>query len=241
MKTGTALALMAAALVAADRILLQADPFRGAPLVLPCRIEAEDFDTGGEGEGYHMAGMPVAPSAYRPEPVAISGSADLRLVNLAASEWVAFSVEVPEAGVYDLELWGRYALGFFTMELELMTANGARHLADWSCGTGLAFEAPVWQLSMVRGVSLPAGPARLRLVLVTANSPETRGAGVDWIRISQPRAVGAWTSFAGDAAAGFADGPGDGGSMTAPVTVVALLARLRAPAERSLKQPGVTS
>ena len=145
---------------------------------IPGQIEAEDYNTGGEGVGYHDTTAGNTGGAYRSDNVdmiyepAEGGSPIVGWT--ATGEWLNYDVDVQTAGNYDLQL--RVARG--------TTGNGALHLGidgvnitgtvsipdtgDWSSYTTLT----------VKGIPLSAGAHVLRL---TFDSP---GINVNWINFT---------------------------------------------------------
>jgi len=84
------------------------EPYHGSPFVLPTRIEAEDFDIGGEGVAYHDAYGGNNGGQYRPtEDVDIEGCADTGggydVGWITSGEWMEYTVFVPAAGEYTIE------------------------------------------------------------------------------------------------------------------------------------------
>ncbi|HXT33893.1 MAG TPA: carbohydrate-binding protein, partial [Vicinamibacterales bacterium] len=77
-----------------------------APAAVPGTIEAEDFDAGGEGVGYHDNVKGNAGGYYRTsEDVDIVKSGSSYVVNnFESGEWLAYTINVATAGLYDLEL-----------------------------------------------------------------------------------------------------------------------------------------
>jgi hypothetical protein len=70
---------------------------------LPTRIEARDFDLGGEGVAYHDTTTGNQGGAYRPEDVDISHSASEGadvITGITAGEWVRYTVTIPSGGIY---------------------------------------------------------------------------------------------------------------------------------------------
>jgi beta-glucosidase len=83
-------------------------PFHGSPFVMPGKIEAEDFDTGGEGVAYHDSDAGNNGGQYRTsEDVDIESCADTGggydVGWLANNEWLEYTVDVPAAGEYTIE------------------------------------------------------------------------------------------------------------------------------------------
>jgi hypothetical protein len=72
------------------------DAFNG-PHTVPCLIQAEDFDTGGEGESFH-AGNPGGGNTYRPSETVniVAGPAgDYHLVG-GVGDWYKYTIQVPK-------------------------------------------------------------------------------------------------------------------------------------------------
>ncbi|MEM0897436.1 MAG: carbohydrate-binding protein, partial [Verrucomicrobiota bacterium] len=87
-------------------------PYSGSPLAIPGRIQAEDFDLGGQNVAYWDAdaanqGVAVTGLNYRPESVDIGPSNDTDGTPSVGwgvnGEWLLYTVS-PEPGVYDIVL-----------------------------------------------------------------------------------------------------------------------------------------
>jgi uncharacterized delta-60 repeat protein len=78
------------------------NPFGGTPRTIPGRIEAEDFDEGGEGAAYHdTSAENQGGSAYRTGGVDVKESAGRKEVGWSDNgEWLNYTVNVPAAGLY---------------------------------------------------------------------------------------------------------------------------------------------
>lgn len=83
-------------------------PFLGTPFVFPTRVQAEDYDAGGEGVAYHDANSANNGGQYRPgEGVDIESCTDagggynVGWVN--PGEYVEYTVNVPVSGHYPIE------------------------------------------------------------------------------------------------------------------------------------------
>ncbi len=102
--TSIAMALTAVSLHAS------AAPYSGAAISLPALIEAENFDKGGEGVGYHDATATNSGRQYRTsEGVDIIRSQDPAgggyvVNNFQTGEWLAYTVAAPVSGSYKLSL-----------------------------------------------------------------------------------------------------------------------------------------
>ena len=86
-----------------------ASPYFGAPIAIPGTIEAEAFDRGGEGVGYHDGTWANDIGAFRPDE-GVDIRADPRAArdnwivsSFESGEWIAYTINVPTAGEYE---WG---------------------------------------------------------------------------------------------------------------------------------------
>jgi hypothetical protein len=136
-------------------------------LPIPGRIQAEDYKPGGEGVGYHDTTPGNSGGAYRSDDVDIQPTSDAsgghNIGWTRQGEWLAFNVQVAQAGYYDI-----------TARVASATA-GTKSLhieVDGVAVTGpMSFtDASGWQSWLdvkVPQVNLPAGPHELRIVLDT--------------------------------------------------------------------------
>jgi fibronectin type 3 domain-containing protein len=133
-------------------------PYGGTPWAIPGTVQAENFDTGGEGVAYHDTDAANNGGQYRTsEGVDIETCSDTgggydEGWNMAG-EWQKYTVNVASAGTYTVTF--RVANG--------TTANGSFHLQDASGTnlTGTVTVAPTggWQTwtNVTANVTLPAG------------------------------------------------------------------------------------
>jgi hypothetical protein len=80
-------------------------PYTGQPLAIPGKIEAEHFDEGGEGFSYHDSDSKNTSGGLRPnEPIDIYdlGSGKYYVIDNAPGEWLEYSVNVAQKGLYDI-------------------------------------------------------------------------------------------------------------------------------------------
>jgi hypothetical protein len=81
-------------------------PFRLAPAALPGRVEAEDYDLGGEGVAFHdKEALNKGGGCRANEGVDLrfmDGGVNCKVVWVWAGEWLEYTVSVPAAGMYDL-------------------------------------------------------------------------------------------------------------------------------------------
>jgi signal peptidase I len=79
--------------------------FTGQPLPIPGRIEAENFDIGEDGLTYHDSDLKNITGAYRPnEPIDIYdfGNGVIYVIDNFPGEWLEYTVNVAEKGLYDI-------------------------------------------------------------------------------------------------------------------------------------------
>ena len=114
---------------------------------MPATIEAENFDRGGEGVGYHDNQSGNAGGQYRTsESVDIIASCDPAgggyvVNNFQTGEWLNYTVYVPVAGTYEIDLRGasNYGTGAaFHVEVALGVEVGLTHDLTVRVRLGLA-------------------------------------------------------------------------------------------------------
>ena len=140
------------------------------------RIEAENYDTGGEGAGYHDASPGNSGGQYRNDDVdlepASAGGYDVGWV--APGEWLQYTVDVAAAGSYELTLH---------VARKVDGSQGLKVLAGGSDVTGeLAVPATgAWQtwVDVKKTVTLAAGRQQLRVVAVGSEF------NLDWLELKQ--------------------------------------------------------
>ncbi|MDB6079053.1 MAG: carbohydrate binding module family protein, partial [Akkermansiaceae bacterium] len=99
-------------------------PYSGTPVSLPATVEAENFDKGGEGIGYHDLDTTNNGGQYRTtEGVDIqshtgTGAYDIGWIN--PGEWLAYTMNVPATANYDFSfrVAGAGSGGTFHMEMD---------------------------------------------------------------------------------------------------------------------------
>jgi len=83
-------------------------PYGGTPARIPGRIEAENYDLGGEGVAYHDVSEGNAGGVYRADNVDIKTSTDAgggyAIGWFNAGEWLDYTVDVTVTGLYDIDL-----------------------------------------------------------------------------------------------------------------------------------------
>jgi hypothetical protein len=140
-------------------------PYTGTPIALPGTIEAENFDKGGEGVGYHDKAAGNAGGQYRTsENVDIIASTDSAgggyvINNFETGEWLAYTVNVAAARSYDIEIRASttFTNAAFHVELDgkpLIGSTAVPNTGSWS----------TFKWVGAKGVALPAGKHVLKIV-----------------------------------------------------------------------------
>ncbi|MDD5688243.1 MAG: carbohydrate-binding protein [Elusimicrobia bacterium] len=166
-------------------------PFKGVPFQIPCKLEVEDFDNGGQDISYYDTSK--GNSTYRDIPTGepenayrkktdvdvepsndASGGNDVGWV--MAGEWLKYTINVMTAGTYTLEV--RVACGGnggnFHIEFDDIDKTGQMTVPN----TG-GFQN--WQTLKKTGVSLSAGKHIMKLVMDTTGTEAT--GNFDYINI----------------------------------------------------------
>jgi len=101
--------------------------YGGTPRSITTTIQAEDYDTGGEGAGYHDADATNQGAAYRMDGVDVQACSDAGAgYNVGwtlAGEWLDYSVTAATAGSYSVSLRIASMTAGQTMHLEMDGAN----------------------------------------------------------------------------------------------------------------------
>ncbi|MFD4558030.1 carbohydrate-binding protein [Streptomyces sp. NPDC058469] len=138
-------------------------PYGGTPAAVPGTVQAENYDTGGQGVAYNVTSVNGNANSYRADGVDLDNTSDTgggyNLGWTGAGQWFRYTVDVATAGTYTLDL--RVAAP--------SAVTGALHLSDDS-GTNLtgAVDLPAtgdWQTwgTATAHVTLPAGRQILTL------------------------------------------------------------------------------
>ncbi len=138
-------------------------PYGGTPAAVPGTIEAENYDTGGEGLAYHDTDTGNNGGQYRSEDVDIEscGEGGYNVGWIEPGEWLEYTVDVASAGDYDIEIRvARSPTGSSSLHME---SNGTDITGTMSVpGTG---GWQNWTSIYKTGVSLSAGEQVLRLYM----------------------------------------------------------------------------
>ena len=134
------------------------EPFNGTAHLIPGRIEAEEYDKGGEGLGYHEANANgnQGSATLRNDEVDIEATQDVdgayNIGYTLTGEWLEYTVNVTKTDVYDLDV--RVAKdgtgGLFHIEMDGVDITGpisVPNTGGWQ----------VWETVTLNDISLTAG------------------------------------------------------------------------------------
>jgi hypothetical protein len=156
-------------------------PFNGTPAAVPGRIEAENFDDGGQGIAFNDTTTANSGGAYRVTAVDLQATTDtgggFNLGWTRPGEWLKYTVNVAAAGTYQLQT--RVAItaagATFRVEVDGVDQTGAiavPNTGGWQ----------TWQTITTPGVALTAGTHVLRVVFLTATSTGDCG-NYNWFQL----------------------------------------------------------
>jgi len=141
-------------------------PFHGTAAAIPGLIEAENFDDGGEGIGYHDLTAVNSGGQYRQTGVDIVTASDFgggyALGYAAGGEWLKYSVSVAATESYTVEarVASAGAGGTFHIEVDGVDATGPLAVPNTGGWQN-------WQTITRTGIPLTAGPHVVRVALDT--------------------------------------------------------------------------
>jgi hypothetical protein len=143
-------------------------PYTGTAISLPGTVQAENFDNGGAGVAYRDTTTGNSGGQYRATDVDIEATSDAgggyNVGWMAAGEWLVYTVSVPSAGTYSLNLRvaANGAGGRLHVEFNGVDKTGAMTIPDtrgWQTWTTITVP-----------VALAAGTQKMRLVIDAASS-----------------------------------------------------------------------
>jgi alpha-L-fucosidase len=161
--------------------LLLSTVFTPPPNGVPGTIEAENYNTGGEGGAYRHDGVGIA--------AATDAGGGYYVGWTYKGNWLAYTANVADTAAY-------------TLDLRVASLNGGtcRLYSDGAPVTGEIKLASTggwqsWKTVSVAGVNLTAGKHVLRLVFDSAVNAKIGVANVNWIRLRDNPAVSARTAW----------------------------------------------
>ncbi|WP_313982596.1 PQQ-dependent sugar dehydrogenase [Xanthocytophaga flavus] len=138
------------------------NPYGGLPWSVPGKIEAEDFDTGGQSIAYNDLSTGNSGNGYRTtEDVDIEGCSEggFNIGWVATGEWLEYTVNITSAGVYTLQTRIATTGAGKTMHIELDGQNISGTINVPNTG---GFQS--WQTVSVTTPALTVGTKVLRVV-----------------------------------------------------------------------------
>lgn len=141
-------------------------PFKGTPWPIPGKIEAEDYDVGGEGVSFHESNTNgnEGGATYRTDQVDIETCTDVsggyNLGYSTSGEWLEYTVNVATTGLYDvdLRLASDGADKSFHIEMDGVNISGAITVPNT---TGWQ----IWETVTLRNLNLTKGQHIMRVVI----------------------------------------------------------------------------
>ena len=151
-------------------------PFGASPVALPGRVEAENYDKGGEGFAFHDTDPANSGGLYRADAVDIGASNDIGGTQsvgwIAFGEWLTYSTTFVKTGSYGFTVRvsspndGRKF--YFEIDDKRVTPDMVvPNTGGWD----------KWQTVSVSGVPVSAGAHKIRLV------PLSDGFNVNWFDV----------------------------------------------------------
>ena len=156
-------------------------PYGGTAINLPGKIEAENYDNGGEGIAYHDVDVANQGGAYRTDGVDVQATTDVgggyNVGYIADGEWMKYTVNVTTAGTYNIDFRtaATSASGVLQMEIDGVNVTGSVSIPN----TG-AWQT--WSTTTVSNIAFTAGTHVIRLYVVTG------GFNINNITVSVPSA-----------------------------------------------------
>ena len=144
-------------------------PYGGVRAPLPGRVQAENFDEGGQSVGYYDTTSGNSGGAYRTTNVDVAPTTDAGggyyVGWTKPGEWLKYSVNVTTSGTYTLNVRvaSKGTGGKFHVEVDGVNVSGSMTLPDtagWQ----------TWRTSSKPGIALSAGSHALRLVMDTGTA-----------------------------------------------------------------------
>ena len=152
-------------------------PYGGTPKALPGKVEAENYDTGGEGVAYHDSDSGNNGGQYRSDGVDIEATTDTgggyNVGWINPGEWVEYTVNVGTAGTYTFETRVASASTGGTLHIEFGGVNKTGAMSFSATGGW-----QTWTTVTKTGVSLSAGQQVMRISMDSGNF------NVNWVNIT---------------------------------------------------------
>jgi len=185
---------------------------------VPGVIQAEDFDDGGEGVGYHATSVGNAGGAYRHTDVDIYPTTDTNGVfdvSLSAGEWLRYTVVVAQSGAYRVDL--RFPADDPLSGIVQLSVDGARATGPMMVPWTGPPSGSDWQTITVEPIILSAGQHFLQMSRVDAAFQNGRGMRFNYLQVTSA-ALRPAVIVAGTGVPGFADGAANQAQFSTNIT-----------------------
>jgi hypothetical protein len=165
------------------RVVAASSPYRGTPGTLPGRVEAEDFDEGGEAVAYHDTTAGNAGGQYRAADVDIevSSGGGYNVGWMDAGEWLTYTVNVTATATYTVALRVASTAAGGTVHVEVNGVNRTGPLVIPATGGWQS-----WQTVTANLGSVNAGIQVIRVVVDARGSSGVVG-NLDYLWFSTAR------------------------------------------------------
>lgn len=154
-------AVCAAAMLSVSVAFAAEGPFGGTPAAIPGTVQAENYDTGGQGVAYNVTSINGTANSYRSDGVDLEVTTDTgggdNLGWTATGQWFKYTVTVANAGTY-LVTFRVAALGAVTDAFHIANSSGANLSGNINVPATGAWQT--WT-SVMATVTLPAGQQTL--------------------------------------------------------------------------------
>ncbi|NND71295.1 MAG: carbohydrate-binding protein, partial [Rhodothermales bacterium] len=169
-------------------VLGNGTPFSGQPVSVPGRVEAENYDNGGEGIAYHDVDTNNIGLAYRPnEGVDLEGASDggFDVYWITDGEWIEYTFAVDEAGTYDFKPYVATVPGFgyLRMLIDNVDVSGRRRVLNTG---GWQF----WRAVDILAVELDAGEHIMRFEFESDTDKTGWLMSLNYVDVTQSVVVG---------------------------------------------------
>ncbi|MFT5516256.1 MAG: endoglucanase Acf2 [Rhodothermales bacterium] len=168
-------------------VLGNGTPYSGSPASVPGRIQAENFDLGGEGVAYHDSDANNVGLAYRAgEGVDMENSGvGVDVYWITAGEWIEYTITVPEAGNYNFSPSVATVPGFgnFTLSIDGVDVSGKKLVTGTGAWTS-------WRPILVPNVPLTAGRHIMRFDFNSDSDKTGWLFSLDFIDVTRATGVG---------------------------------------------------
>jgi len=161
-------------------------PYTGAAVTIPGTIEAENFDNGGEGVAFHDSNNINSGGQYRNTGVDIeaasSGGYDVGWIN--PGEWMNYTVYVPSAGTYTVQVRIASPNGGAAMHVGFNTASNVWQALSlpatggWQNWTTVSFTATLGGGIQQMTLWADTGGFNIDSVTVSGGSSNSSGGGL---------------------------------------------------------------